>query len=392
MNKKLQVFVSSTYSDLIEERRTIIQTILDAGHIPAGMELFKAGTESQLKTICRWIDESDIYILILGGRYGFIESKSGKSCTQLEYEYALLKNKAIFSIVLEDSFLLRKSISSNGNIIFEKENIELYRKFKSQVSSSNIKNVKNIKEIQDTVQSILIGYTTSRGSIDIRSMHSQSIYYLLDSFYKRNPDTYNYLRDNPNILKSLCYYHDIINHYKFENNEITHEYASTNKCIIDPLGNPISDISNIQIDVSEVNDWMLNELNKNPTDLYKLSPRKFEEVIAEILSRKGYDVTLTAATRDGGKDIYAARKDDIGSFLYVVECKKYNPNHKVGVKVLRDLYGVISKENLTAGIIATTSFFTKPAKDFQQDIKCKLALNDYDSISKWLYEVTHNLL
>lgn len=56
MNKKLQVFVSSTYTDLIEERQAAVEAILDAGHIPAGMELFKAGNESQLKTIYKWID------------------------------------------------------------------------------------------------------------------------------------------------------------------------------------------------------------------------------------------------------------------------------------------------------------------------------------------------
>ena len=78
MNKKLQVFISSTYTDLIEERQAAVEAILDAGHIPAGMELFKAGNDSQLKTIYKWIDESDVYMIILGGRYGSVESKSGK--------------------------------------------------------------------------------------------------------------------------------------------------------------------------------------------------------------------------------------------------------------------------------------------------------------------------
>ena len=56
MNKKLQVFVSSTYTDLIEERQSAVQAILDAGHIPAGMELFKSGNRSQLETIYKWIN------------------------------------------------------------------------------------------------------------------------------------------------------------------------------------------------------------------------------------------------------------------------------------------------------------------------------------------------
>ncbi len=83
MAKKLQIFVSSTYKDLIAERQAAVEAILTAGHIPAGMELFSAGDESQLETIYRWIDESDIFMLLLGGRYGSIEKTSGKSYTQL---------------------------------------------------------------------------------------------------------------------------------------------------------------------------------------------------------------------------------------------------------------------------------------------------------------------
>ena len=104
MNKKLQVFVSSTYTDLKEERQAAVEAILDAGHIPAGMELFKAGNESQLKTIYKWIDESDVYMLILGGRYGSIKSKSGKSYTQLEYEYALSKRIPFLQLLLVNHF------------------------------------------------------------------------------------------------------------------------------------------------------------------------------------------------------------------------------------------------------------------------------------------------
>jgi hypothetical protein len=65
--KKLQVFVSSTYIDLKEERQAAVQAILTAGHIPAGMELFAAGDKSQWEVIKRWIDESDVFLLILGG-------------------------------------------------------------------------------------------------------------------------------------------------------------------------------------------------------------------------------------------------------------------------------------------------------------------------------------
>jgi hypothetical protein len=77
--KKLQVFISSTYTDLQLERQAAVEAILLSGHIPAGMELFAAGDQSQLETIKRWIDSSDVFMLILGGRYGSIEPKSNTS-------------------------------------------------------------------------------------------------------------------------------------------------------------------------------------------------------------------------------------------------------------------------------------------------------------------------
>lgn len=152
MNKKLQVFVSSTYTDLMEERQAAVQAILDAGHIPAGMELFKAG-KSQMETIRKWIDESDVYMLILGGRYGSIEPDSGKSYTQLEYEYALSKNMPVFAIVLNDDFLptkdtLKKNVKGNNNI-------KKYKSFKELVKSNIVKFVSNIDQISVAIHAQL---------------------------------------------------------------------------------------------------------------------------------------------------------------------------------------------------------------------------------------------
>lgn len=199
--------------------------------------------------------------------------------------------------------------------------------------------------------------------------------------YNQLNKTYPHLLDTDK--EKIMRYIDI--YQSFDMKHISN--VTTKKCIVDSLGNPISDIGNIRIDVSEVNDWMIKELSKNPTDLYQLSSRRFEELTAEILMRKGYKVELTPATRDGGKDIYAAHKDDLGSFLYLVECKKYDPNHKVGVKVIRDLYGVLSKEKATYGIVVTTSDFTKPAQEFQEDVKFQMSLKNFDSIQKWLCDV-----
>ena len=147
MNKKLQVFVSSTYNDLKEERQAAVEAILDAGHIPAGMELFKAGNESQLKTIYKWIDESDVYMLILGGRYGSIEAKSGKSYTQLEYEYALSKDIPVFAVVLSNLFLAQKITNLGLKNATEQIAPDKYQTFKALVMSKIIREVDDRKDI-----------------------------------------------------------------------------------------------------------------------------------------------------------------------------------------------------------------------------------------------------
>lgn len=154
MNKKLQVFISSTHTDLIDERQKSVNTILDTGHIPVGMELFKAG-KPQMKTIHKWIDESDVYMLILGGRYGSIEDKTKLSYTQLEYEYALSKNMPVFAIVLEDTYLFAKAACMGRNTIFENDNVDKYNIFKEEVKSNVVLFVKNIEEIATKIHSQL---------------------------------------------------------------------------------------------------------------------------------------------------------------------------------------------------------------------------------------------
>ncbi len=81
--------------------------------------------------------------------------------------------------------------------------------------------------------------------------------------------------------------------------------------------------------LSHANNELLLDIARDPGILHSLSPRRFEEVVAEILSRQGYEIRLTPATHDGGVDIYAAMKSSVGAFLYLVECKKFAPDRAV---------------------------------------------------------------
>jgi Domain of unknown function (DUF4062) len=101
LEKKYQIFVSSTFRDLVEERQDTIKSILDLGHIPAGMEGFPAIDMEQLKYIKKVIDQCDYYILIVAGRYGSVDT-DGVSFTEKEYQYAVETGKAVLAFVLEN--------------------------------------------------------------------------------------------------------------------------------------------------------------------------------------------------------------------------------------------------------------------------------------------------
>ena len=98
MDKRYQVFISSTYADLLEERKKVIQALLELEYIPAGMELFPAASEDQWTVIKKVIDDCDYYMVIIAGRYGSI-GPNGKSYTEMEYRYALNAGKPIIGFL-----------------------------------------------------------------------------------------------------------------------------------------------------------------------------------------------------------------------------------------------------------------------------------------------------
>lgn len=147
MNTKYQVFISSTYTDMKAERQAAVEAILDAGHIPAGMELFAASDKQQIDVIKNWIDRSDIFMLILGGRYGSVEPETGKSYIQLEYEYALEKKKPFFALYLTDDAIDSK-LKSLGADAIERNDSRKLNEFRALVKSKLCSEIEDLKDIR----------------------------------------------------------------------------------------------------------------------------------------------------------------------------------------------------------------------------------------------------
>jgi restriction endonuclease Mrr len=121
----------------------------------------------------------------------------------------------------------------------------------------------------------------------------------------------------------------------------------------------------------------------HPDELKTMNRRLFEKLVAELFHGFGYEVELTKQTRDGGKDIIAIRQDEI-KVKYLIECKRPDPGGYVNVRTVRELYGVKSSEGATKGIIVTTAYFSKDAKDFFDKHKWELEGKQYEDLRQWL--------
>ena len=120
------------------------------------MELFAAGNESQMEVIRQWIDESDAYLLILGGRYGSVDPHSSKSYTQLEYEYAIEKSKPFFACVMTE-VAIDKRVEKHGKQVLELENPKELKAFRSQVLTKISKLCDDTKDIKLAIIEALAG-------------------------------------------------------------------------------------------------------------------------------------------------------------------------------------------------------------------------------------------
>lgn len=155
---KYQFFVGSTYKDLVDERQVAINAIIETNNIVAGMEFFGAVGENQLEHIKQEIDQTDYYLLIIGGRYGSL-TKSGISYTEEEYDYAVLNGVRVIAFIHSnpESLAYNKSETNSSN----REKLE---NFKTKVQNSGLvcfwDNLNDLKsKIVTTIYNVITLYS-----------------------------------------------------------------------------------------------------------------------------------------------------------------------------------------------------------------------------------------
>lgn len=129
MDKKYQVFISSTYEDLKQERDQAIKAVLEMGHIPVGMEMFSAADEEQWQLIAKQIELSDYYLVIVAHRYGS-ETPEGISYTEKEYDFAKACGVPTLGFIIDD-----KASWPTDKVDRDRKKVASLTKFQEKVKS-----------------------------------------------------------------------------------------------------------------------------------------------------------------------------------------------------------------------------------------------------------------
>ncbi len=135
-NKKYQVFISSTYADLTEERKKILDVLFMADCIPAGMEAFVAADTEQFEVIKKVIDLCDYYVLIIGKRYGSIHPGTGKSYTEMEYDYAIEQGIPVLVFAIDENIEL-----ASDKVETDKSKIEKLKMFRTKAMTNRLASI-----------------------------------------------------------------------------------------------------------------------------------------------------------------------------------------------------------------------------------------------------------
>jgi restriction system protein len=128
---------------------------------------------------------------------------------------------------------------------------------------------------------------------------------------------------------------------------------------------------------------LIERLSGAPDELRTLDRRGFEQLVAELFDGLGYDVELTARTKDGGKDIIALSKREVEIRL-LIQCKRPDIGNPVRVHTVRELLGVKVDDGASKAILATTTHFTPEARQFIERHKWSLEGKDFNGINDWI--------
>jgi HJR/Mrr/RecB family endonuclease len=136
--------------------------------------------------------------------------------------------------------------------------------------------------------------------------------------------------------------------------------------------------------IKVVSEELLARLAQFPEERFRLNPRTFEETVAEVLARMGYEVRLTPRTGDKGRDVIASINTPVTPVLMLVECKRYAANRLVGPEPITRLWYRLFDDHANLAMVITTSRFQPVAKETAINRGYQISLKEGEDFIQWL--------
>lgn len=139
---------------------------------------------------------------------------------------------------------------------------------------------------------------------------------------------------------------------------------------------------------------LIAKILRSPQEIRNLTPRQFEEFVADVLAELGFtDIVLTPRSGDGGKDVIASNMINGIPLAFYFECKKYAEGNKVQLDTLRTLLGTMAHEatQVNKGVLVTTSTFTRGCRELILS-EARLDGKDYDGVLGWVDEIKKRIM
>ncbi|MBV8805646.1 MAG: restriction endonuclease [Sinobacteraceae bacterium] len=121
-------------------------------------------------------------------------------------------------------------------------------------------------------------------------------------------------------------------------------------------------------------------LKHSPDAVFLLTARQFKELVAGLLTDRGWDIQLAPATGAGSAYIWAYRNPEVGRELLLVQARKCRKGDAVRINSVCELFGALRHHNASRAMIVTTSSFTRGACEFAGDHQHEIDLLDYNGL------------
>lgn len=145
-------------------------------------------------------------------------------------------------------------------------------------------------------------------------------------------------------------------------------------------------------DYSDLYEEIFKRFVKNPEDLHKLNPRKFELLLDAIFRNAGYTTELGPGQGDGGVDLRLYSNDVIGEAVTLVQARRYAKTHPIRLEAVQALSAAVEDERANRGLFITMSRFLPSVQRFAVRQNRRIKLAAIEDIQRWSKYVANRII